>query len=85
MASWPGVRDDLVNAGATWLDRPVVVDGNWLTSRGPQDLAPFVKALVDHFAAGASVRQIPVAEPAATTSAPRRNAPPALAGALQTG
>ena len=45
MTSWPGVRDDLVNAGATWLDREVVRDGNWLTSRGPQDMAPFVKAL----------------------------------------
>lgn len=40
MTSWPGVRDDLVNAGATWLDQPVVQDGNWLTSRGPQDMAP---------------------------------------------
>ena len=33
MTSWPGVRDDLVNAGATWLDREVVLDRNWLTSR----------------------------------------------------
>src|SRR5881398_1691473 len=57
MTSWPGVRDDLVNAGATWLDQEVVVDGNWLTSRGPQDIVPFVKALLDHFAAGASQRQ----------------------------
>ena len=38
MTSWPGVRDDLVNAGATWLDREIVLDRNWLTSRGPQDL-----------------------------------------------
>jgi protease I len=77
MTSWPGVRDDLVNAGATWLDRPVVRDGNWLTSRGPQDLAPFVNALLDHFAGGA--RQAPAADAAeTTTSAPQRNAPPAL-------
>ena len=78
MTSWPGVRDDLVNAGATWLDRPVVRDGNWLTSRGPQDMVPFVKALVDHFAGRESRRQDASADAGATTSAPQRNAPPAL-------
>ena len=78
MTSWPGVRDDLVNAGATWLDREVVLDRNWLTSRGPQDLAPFVKALVDHFAGRDSLRQESTADTGATTSAPQRNAPPAL-------
>src|SRR4051812_18465786 len=78
MTSWPGVRDDLVNAGATWLDRPVVRDGNWLTSRGPQDLAPFVKALVEHFAGGEAARQAPAVDAAETTSAPQRDAPPAV-------
>src|SRR3954467_3445702 len=38
LTSWPGVRDDLVNAGATWLDQEFVRDGNLATSRGPQDL-----------------------------------------------
>ena len=78
MTSWPGVRDDLVNAGATWLDRSVVRDGNWLTSRGPQDMVPFVKALVDHFGGSRSRRQESSAEAGATTSAPQRTAPPAL-------
>ncbi|MFL6661066.1 MAG: type 1 glutamine amidotransferase domain-containing protein [Rhizobacter sp.] len=78
MTSWPGVRDDLVNAGATWLDQEVVVDGNWLTSRGPQDIVPFVKALLDHFAAGHLQRQAHAADAAERTSAPQRNAPPAL-------
>lgn len=50
MTSWPGVRDDLVNAGAVWLDQPVVRDGNWVTSRGPQDLVPFVKEIIELFA-----------------------------------
>jgi protease I len=75
MTSWPGVRDDLVNAGATWLDDQVVRDGNWLTSRGPQDLAPFVKALVPFFA-GSAAQARP--EELARTSAPQRDAPPAL-------
>ena len=78
MTSWPGVRDDLVNAGATWLDRDVVLDRNWLTSRGPQDLAPFVKALVDHFAGRELQLQASSAQASETTSAPQRNAPPAL-------
>lgn len=78
MTSWPGIRDDLVNAGATWLDRPVVLDGNWLTSRGPQDLAPFVKALVDHFAGRKFLRMESAVHAGETTSAPQRNAPPAV-------
>lgn len=34
LTSWPGIRDDVVNAGATWRDEPVVRDGNLITSRG---------------------------------------------------
>lgn len=77
MTSWPGIRDDLVNAGATWLDREVVRDRNWLTSRGPQDMVPFLKALVDHFARGESARHASTAR-GRETSSPQRNAPPAL-------
>ncbi len=49
LTSWPGIRDDLVNAGATWLDQDVVADGRLVTSRGPQDLATFVPAIIDLF------------------------------------
>lgn len=35
LTSWPGVRDHLVNAGATWLDQQLVWDGNLVTSRAP--------------------------------------------------
>src|SRR4051794_32077599 len=61
MTSWPGVRDDLVNAGATWLDQQVVYDRNWLTSRGPQDLVPFVKAITQLFAGSAPALPSPTA------------------------
>jgi protease I len=50
LTSWPGIRDDLVNAGATWLDREVVQDRNLVTSRGPQDMRAFVPAMLDVFA-----------------------------------
>lgn len=42
-----GIKDDLENAGAIWVDEPVVVDGNLISSRTPRDLAPFAKAMVD--------------------------------------
>lgn len=50
LTSWPGIRDDMVNAGATWLDEEVVRDGNLVTSRGPQDLIPFIRAMKRLFA-----------------------------------
>ena len=45
-----GIKDDLENAGAIWVDAPVVVDGNLISSRTPLDLAPFAKAMVDFLA-----------------------------------
>jgi deglycase len=42
-----GIKDDLQNAGAIWIDEPVVVDGNLISSRTPRDLPPFAKAMVD--------------------------------------
>lgn len=49
LTSWPGIRDDVVNAGGEWVNRSVVNDGNWITSRGPQDLLQFNRALIEHF------------------------------------
>ena len=45
-----GIKDDLENAGGIWVDAPVVIDGNLISSRTPVDLAPFAKALVDALA-----------------------------------
>ncbi|MFG2693010.1 type 1 glutamine amidotransferase domain-containing protein [Kitasatospora sp. NPDC051984] len=54
LTSWPSLRTDLVNAGATWVDREVVVcvDGpnTLVSSRRPDDLPAFERALVDAFA-----------------------------------
>jgi protease I len=77
LTSWPGIRDDLVNAGATWLDQKVVRDGNLVTSRGPQDLKPFVQEVMRHFAAGASMERDGAAA-SAGASAPQANEPPRL-------
>lgn len=45
LTSWPSVRRDLENAGATWIDRELVEDGNLITSRKPQDLEAFCSAI----------------------------------------
>jgi protease I len=46
VTSWPSIKTDLVNAGANWVDREVVEDGNLITSRMPDDLEAFSKAFL---------------------------------------
>jgi protease I len=49
ITSWPSLRADLTNAGAKWVDREVVKDGNILTSRKPDDLPVFDKTMIELF------------------------------------
>jgi protease I len=74
LTSWPGVRDDLVNAGATWRNQEAVRDGRLLTSRTPQDAAAFVRELVP-FLAGEAESD---AGAAAADSDPPQQAPSEL-------
>ncbi len=46
VTSWPSLRTDLRNAGATWVDEPLVTDGNLITSRKPDDLPGFISAVL---------------------------------------
>ncbi|HET8748508.1 MAG TPA: type 1 glutamine amidotransferase domain-containing protein [Ramlibacter sp.] len=50
MTSWPTLQDDLRNAGANWVDREVVRDGNWVSSRKPDDIPAFNREMVQLFA-----------------------------------
>ncbi|HWL92456.1 MAG TPA: type 1 glutamine amidotransferase domain-containing protein [Phycisphaerae bacterium] len=50
MTSTPGIRDDLVNAGAEWVDAPVVVDRHHISSRRPSDLPAFGAKIVEFLA-----------------------------------
>ena len=46
LTSWPTLRVDLENAGARWEDREVIVDGSLITSRKPDDIPAFTRALI---------------------------------------
>jgi protease I len=46
LTAWKTVQGDLEQMGAVVLDQPVVIDGNWITSRKPQDLDDFSDALI---------------------------------------
>lgn len=49
VTSWPAIRTDLENAGASWVDNEVVVDGPCVFSRCPDDIPAFNKAIIKHF------------------------------------
>jgi len=50
-----GIRDDMENAGAVWVNEPLVVDGNLLSSRTPADLPHFARGMVQWLKQGAPV------------------------------
>ena len=55
VTSWPSIRTDLTNAGADVVDREVVTDGNLITSRKPEDIPAFSKALIQKLGVKAGV------------------------------
>lgn len=52
LTSWPSLKTDLKNAGANWVDKDVVMDGNFITSRKPDDLPAFNKKVIEEIADG---------------------------------
>lgn len=50
ITSWPSLKTDLINAGADWVDREVVVDHGLVTSRRPADIPAFNQKMVEEFA-----------------------------------
>ena len=47
MTSTPAIKDDVQNAGATWVDETVVVDGNLVSSRNPGDLPNYMREIIN--------------------------------------
>jgi protease I len=64
LTSWSSLRDDLRNAGATWVDREVVRDGNWTSSRKPEDLPAFNREFIAALQRAATRREMamPIAD-----------------------
>jgi protease I len=56
MTSWPSLKTDLANAGASWIDRSVVTDKGLVTSRNPDDLPDFCRKMIEEFAEGRHTR-----------------------------
>jgi protease I len=52
LTSWPSLKTDLKNAGANWVDKEVVMDGNFITSRKPDDLPAFNQKVIEEIADG---------------------------------
>jgi protease I len=65
LTSWPSLRTDLENAGATWVDEEVHVDQGLVSSRKPDDLPAFCTKLVEEIAEGVHEGQRPHADAAA--------------------
>lgn len=73
LTSWPSINTDLKNAGATWVDKEVVTDQTLVTSRKPDDIPAFNRAMIRLFAEG-EVSEGRRAEADRETSARKRTA-----------
>jgi protease I len=52
VTSWPSLKTDLKNAGTNWVDREVATDGQFITSRKPDDIPAFNKAIIESVSKG---------------------------------
>jgi protease I len=57
LTSYHTIQDDIRNAGGTWVDREVVEDGNWVTSRQPADLPAFIRTMLNLFSTSLAASQ----------------------------
>jgi protease I len=53
LTSWPSLKTDLKNAGAKWVDQEVATDGQFITSRKPEDIPAFSQAIIASVSRGA--------------------------------
>lgn len=49
ITSWPSLKTDIRNAGGNWVDKEVVTDGQFITSRKPGDIPAFNRTIIEHF------------------------------------
>ncbi len=53
VTSWPSLKTDIKNAGGHWVDQEVAIDGQFITSRKPDDIPAFNKAIIEAVSQGA--------------------------------
>jgi len=70
LTSWPSLKTDIRNAGGTWVDEEVHVDGELVTSRKPADLPAFCAKMIEVFA---EHEIVPQRNPQTPKDAPRRH------------
>ncbi len=58
LTSYKSIQTDLINAGATWVDEPVVVDRNLVTSRQPSDIPQFIEKTIELFAKNENMKNL---------------------------
>jgi protease I len=66
LTSWPAIKTDVRNAGATWVDQDVVVDNGLVTSRKPDDIPAFNDKMIEEFAEGRHIPPTPTQQKATT-------------------
>lgn len=62
ITSWPSLKTDLINAGANWIDKDVVIDHKIITSRKPADIPVFNEAIIREFSYGRIHHSMPNTE-----------------------
>jgi protease I len=58
LTSWPSLRTDIENAGGEWVDEPVTVDGDLITSRKPDDIPAFSRRIIAEFSSQIVDREV---------------------------
>jgi protease I len=71
LTSWPSLKTDLTNAGATWVDREVCVDHGLVSSRKPDDIPAFNRRMIEEFAEGAHSGRTGAVRGSQTAPSPR--------------
>jgi deglycase len=56
VTSWPSLKTDLKNAGAKWVDQEVAIDGQFITSRKPNDIPAFSRTIIEAVSRGTQTR-----------------------------
>ncbi|QWX83854.1 type 1 glutamine amidotransferase [Cellulophaga sp. HaHaR_3_176] len=58
VTSYKSIKDDILNAGGTWMDEEVVVDSGLVTSRNPGDLPAFIEKMIEEIKEGKHKKQV---------------------------